>query len=141
MGMFSFVCSDTERALVCYDINMSKKENKAFCTKVAYCPIPEEFGGGYLSIDNNYDGYGVFYQGNGFGVDVYAALARWNVPEKCSGDDDKDRLIGIDLYYKNGFAKGEANTGIRYPLKITEEPIKYDYAEPCWDDENQGWGY
>ena len=72
MGQFSWICSDTEKALLRYDIY---KENISKYTKRAFLLIPEEFGGGSFKVDNNYEGYGVFYDERGKEHDVYVEFA------------------------------------------------------------------
>lgn len=137
MGMFSWICSDSEHALVCHDIRKGLQN----CTKDAFLLIPKEFGGGSYKVKHNYEGYGEFYDDDGNAVDAYSVLAKWN----GLGDDRSD---GIDLYFtpkdKNisKFAKGNYNTTatMKYPLKIVQYEVPYESAKPCWDDPNQGWG-
>ena len=138
MGMFSWICSDTERALVCHDICKGLKN----CTKDAFLLIPKEFGGGSYKIKHNYEGYGEFYDENGNEVDAYDALGKWN------GLGDHNRSDAITLYFKTtdgidgNWKKGNYNTTatMKYPLKIVEFEVPYEDAKPCWDDPNQGWG-
>lgn len=150
MGQYSFVCSDTERAL----LNVSglkgtiNRKTRDLCTAVAYCLIPAEFGGGAYVVDHNYDGYGHFFDmKTGEEVDIYEKLANWNVPDKCTGETEHDYLLGVDLSLstlKNttGFNAGDYDTGvIKYPLKIVEVLRDYEKAKPCWSDTNQGYGY
>ena len=66
MGQFSWICSDTRRELICYDIPETNTR-----TKKAFLLIPKEFGGGCYKVDDNYDGYGCFYDDNGKEVDAY----------------------------------------------------------------------
>lgn len=55
--------------------------------------VPKEFGGKHL-VEKEYDGYGEFG-----GKDAYELLAKWNAPDRCTGDLDHDRCLGIDLWY------------------------------------------
>lgn len=145
MGQFSWVCSDTENELLCFDINTSRLYNY---TKKAYVPIPKEFGGGSFKVDNNYDGYGEFFDDNGKEVDIYEELAKWN-GVAVDGDKQQSRSNAIKLYYTpkdesiSQYEKGNHNTceTMKYPLKIVENECAYEDAEPCWDDPNQGWGW
>lgn len=141
MGQFSWICSDTKRSLICFDIRSKKT-----CTKKAFLLIPKEFGGGSYKVDHNYDGYGDFYDKDGNEVDAYEVLAKWN---GVSTDNIvESRSNAINLYYTpkdnkvSQYKKGNYNNyGImKYPLKIVENECAYEDAEPCWDDPNQGWG-
>ena len=145
MGQFSWVCSDTENELLCFDINTSRLHDY---TKKAYVPIPKEFGGGSFKVDNNYDGYGEFFDDNGNEVDLYEELAKWN-GVAVDGGKQQRRSNAIKLYYTpkdesiSQYEKGNYNTEetMKYPLKIVENECAYEDAEPCWDDPNQGWGW
>lgn len=141
MGQFSWICSDTRRELICYDIPETNTR-----TKKAFLLIPKEFGGGCYKVDDNYDGYGCFYDDNGKEVDAYEALAKWNGVE--GKDKQESRSNAIGLYYTpvnkdiSQYEKGNYNRAetMKYPLKIVEYECAYENAEPCWDDPNQGWG-
>lgn len=52
---------------------------------------------GEVVFEKNYDGYGTFG-----GLDFYALVAKYNKPELCSGDADKDRNIGIEYEFNSG---------------------------------------
>ena len=145
MGQFSWKCSDTGHALL-EDSTDEVGLVPDTWTKKAYLLIPKEFGGGYYSVDNNYDGYGRFYDNDGKAHDAYEELARWN---GITGKDTQaSRCNAIELYYTgynpdmSNYADGNHNIPetMKYPLKITEEPMDYEDAEPCTDDPNQGWG-
>lgn len=122
MGFFSWKCSDTERS-----ISNRYSERGTF---PVYVLIPEEFGGGYIK-EENYEGYGIF--GN---RDIYALVAYWNCPEKCIGNDDYDRNFGIDIACYDW-----QNMSLKYPIKITEQPMKYEDAKPSLNCEDQGYFY
>ena len=122
MGFFSWKTSDTNRSIS--NVHSSRGAFKV------YVLIPNEFGGGYIEEDS-YDGYGRFG-----GEDIYALVARWNCPEKCNGDDEHDRLIGIDIACYD-----RDNASLKYPIKITEYPTKYEYASPSNSCEDQGYFY
>jgi hypothetical protein len=127
MGQFSWICSDTEKALLRYDIY---KENIIKYTKRAFLLIPEEFGGGSFKVDNNYEGYGVFYDERGKEHDVYVEFARWNGIE---AEDEEDlRIKGIELAFSDEY--------IKYPIKIVEIECPYREAKESESDPNQGWG-
>lgn len=94
-----------------------------------YVLIPKEFGGGHL-LETCYDGYGNFG-----GRDVYALVAEWNRPQLCTGNDDIDRYVGIDIA-----AYDEWNARLKYPIKITHDPnAVYEECEPSPNDPDQGW--
>lgn len=139
MGQFSWKCSDTGHALLegCIDEVGLVPDT---WTKKAYLLIPKEFGGGHYSVDHNYDGYGRFYDKDGETHDAYEELARWN--GVAVDDPRKSRCNAIDLYWRTLEGDGGHNSPdvMKYPLKITEEPMAYEDAEPCTDDPNQGWG-
>lgn len=154
MGQFSWRCADTKNALISKGIEPQKN-----CTTKAYLLIPKEFGGGHFYVDNSkrgraYNGYGEFYDENGKVHDAYVELAKWNglVPE---GFDEHDanmvyeaRSKAIEKYYTpedpnvSPYKDGNYNSPelFKYPLKITEEPMKYEQAGIALDDPNQGWG-
>ena len=145
MGQFSWRTSDTCKDLIEDYIDTDDLIPDTF-TKKAYLLIPREFGGGYLKVDGNYDGYGYFFDENGRKHDAYGLIAEWN---GIKGEDENDtRYQAIDLYYTpadpgiSQYADGNYNTErtMKYPLKITEFPMAYEDAEPCTDDPNQGWG-
>ena len=94
-----------------------------------YALIPAAFGGGHLH-ETRYDGYGHFDC-----QDIYAVVARWNAPEKCNGDDDHDREIGIDIACDD-----EDNARLQYPIKITHDVTAvYEDCQPSENDPYQGW--
>ena len=145
MGQFSWKCSDTGHALLEETISTDGLVPDTW-TKDAYLLIPKEFGGGYFEVHGDYDGYGRFYDKDGNKHDAYEELAKWNgVPGKNAVES---RHIAIMLYFKakdpshSQYADDNHNTyeTLKYPLKITEEPMDYEDAEPCTDDPNQGWG-
>lgn len=122
MGFFSWKCSDTGRSI-----------SNCFSCRGAfpvYVLIPQEFGGGYIK-ETNYEGYGKFGD-----RDVYGLVAQWNRPNDCIGDDEKDRDLGIDIAYYD-----EKNASLKYPIKITEEPMAYEEAKPSENCEYQGYFY
>lgn len=122
MGFTSWKCSDTQRSI---SNNASIKG-----TFKVYVLIPEEFGGGYIEEDN-YEGYGKF--GN---KDIFSLIAKWNCPERCSGIETEDRIIGIEIACYD-----EQNEKLKYPIKITEYPMKYEDAQASLNCENQGYFY
>ena len=147
MGQFSWKCADTGHALLCHDIEEERLVEDSW-TKKAYLLIPKEFGGGHYSVDNNYDGYGEFYDENGKAHDAYEELARWNGVEDPGKDKFESRHNAIELYYTaadpsvSRFKAYNHNvpSTMKYPLKITERPMPYEAAGCATDDPNQGWG-
>lgn len=122
MGFFSWKTSDTERS-ICNAYSGRK-------TFPVFVLIPKEFGGGYI-LEENYEGYGVFG-----GQDIYALVARWNCPERCSGRDEEDRIIGIEIACYD-----EDNAKLKYPIKITAKFKEYEKAKPSVNCPNQGYFY
>lgn len=128
MGMFSWICSDTDKELLIWDIDL---RNPNFETKTAYCLIPKEFGGGAYIVDGNYQGYGVFYDENGEEHDIYDECGKWNCGD--SGDKEKNRYNAINLTYND-------KHNLKYPIKIVENLCDYEDADSSLDDPEQGWG-
>ena len=122
MGFFSWKTSDTNKSIS--NVYSSRGSFRVFVL------IPKEFGGGYI-VEDYYQGYGVFG-----GKDIYALVAKWNCPEKCSGDVEENRIVGIDIacYDKD-------NAALKYPIKITEKLMKYEDALPSNSCKNQGFFY
>lgn len=156
MGQFSWKTADTNKALL---INGYSPVEKYNCTTKAYLLIPEEFGGGYFSVNNSipergYDGYGIFFDQHGKKVDVFVELARWNglLPDNFDYNDKtmvyEARDKAIELYYTaenpnvTMYEEGNYNSPnvMKYPLKITEKMMSYADADTAIDDPNQGWG-
>ena len=122
MGFFSWLTCDTQKS-----ISNTYSVRGAF---TVYLLIPREFGGGYIREDD-YEGYGIFG-----GRDAYALVAQWNCPEKCCGDDGKDRRVGIDIACYN-----KQNMNLKYPIKIAEHPIPYEAAAYSPNCPEQGFFY
>ena len=94
-----------------------------------YVLVPKEFGGGHIE-ELCYDGYGHFG-----GRDVFALVANWNCPERCVGDDSRDRHAGIDIACYD-----RDNAKLAFPIKITHDPnAVYEECEYSLSDPNQGW--
>ena len=93
-----------------------------------YVLVPKKFGGDHI-LETCYDGYGHFgYR------DIYALVAEWNRPQLCTGNDDIDRNVGIDIACYN-----EQNASLKYPIKITHDPnAVYEDCKPSLSDPNQG---
>lgn len=114
MGMFSWCTSDTRKSI-------SAMGDVPWTAQEVYVLNP--FGEPYK--ENDYYGYGIFG-----GHDVFALVAKWNVPEKCKDENgewlpgEEIRNIGIKLAcYDWDHVK------LDYPIKIVEDPsIPYDKA-------------
>jgi len=116
MGQFSWMTIDTgEQVYNDYD------------KEVYYLLAP----GGKKWEEEDYEGYGVFG-----GKDAYQLVAELNCPEKCNGDVDHDRRIGIDIACYD-----EPHSKLKFPIRITTDPdAKYeDYEGFSESDPNQGW--
>lgn len=123
MGYFSWLTCDTERSISNRDSDRG--------TFPVYVLIPKEFGGGHIE-ETDYDGYGRFG-----GQDIYSLVARWNAPDKCNGNDDNDRLVGIDIACEDS-----QNESLRYPIKIAENPdAVYEYQSYSCNCPAQGYFY
>lgn len=117
MGQFSWLDCQTEEQIL-DDVYRD-----------VYMLVPAEFGGGHIH-ETVYDGYGRFG-----GRDAYALVAQWNEPDKCIGEDEVDRLVGIDIACYD-----EQNAALKYPIKITYDPdAVYEHCRPSKNDPNQGW--
>lgn len=120
MGFFSWKTSDTQKSI----------SNVYSCRGAlpVYLITPDN----EKIFEPEYEGYGVFG-----GHDAYALLAKWNCPEKCTGNEEKDRNIGIDLQF--GTAKGNS---IKFPLKFAEtKNAKYENLPAAENDPEQGYFY
>lgn len=98
MGFFSWKTSDTKESI-------SNKHSVLGALPV-YLVTPDN----EKIFEPDYDGYGVFG-----GHDVFALLAKWNVPEKCTGNEARDRYAGIDLILKTPEL-------IKFPIKFSTNP-------------------
>jgi len=123
MGQFSwFTCDYKERILVgvSRNIKMAGKDGRVFIQK------------------DTYKGYGEFG-----GKDFYAYLAELSVPEQVTGNKEHDRLIGIDLTFKNnpsGDLKKNEERGILvsprlFTGNVPPDVMKFDPPVP---DPDQG---
>ena len=120
MGFYSWRTSDTQKS-----ISNNKSTRGTF---PVYLITPEN----EKILETSYNGYGIFG-----GHDAYALLARWNVPERCTGDDEEDRLIGIDIG-----CDFEDMLKLKYPLKFAENPnCQYNDLPPAFKCEHQGYFY
>ena len=115
MGQFSWLTIDTEEQV----FNDYDKE-------VYYLLAP-----GKKWEEPDYEGYGVFG-----GKDAYQLVAELNCPEKCNGDVDHDRSIGIAIACYD-----EDHEKLEFPIRITTDPnAKYeDFKGFSKGDPNQGW--
>ena len=120
MGFFSWMTSDTHRSI------SNRYSSRGALPVYLYCPD------GTKIYEPNYEGYGDFG-----GKDAYALLARWNRPELCTGDDDYDRGIGIQIgCYDRQMAR------LKYPLKFAEsDSLSYDELGPAVECPDQGFFY
>lgn len=123
MGFFSWRTSDTYRSI-----------SNAYSSRGSL-PV-------YLITPDNkkiyepcYEGYGVFGR-----HDVFALLAQWNFPDKCTGNEETDRNIWFNL-------TPDERNNIKFPLKFSENKNKnyddlrpssndYKYQEYFYDDED-----
>lgn len=130
MGFFSWITSDTKRSVA-----------NIYSTREVF-PVYVLCPDGSTLYEESYEGYGVFQ-----GKDIYALLAEWNSPEKCSGDVDQDRIVGINLTFDRPHE-------IKHPIIILEKPPvegrQYEPSETCpfqgffYSDEyeeEEDWGY
>lgn len=140
MGFFSWCTSDTRKSIAnCYAdsslINSLGRDKECVIMPGEKVYLLNPFGKPYE--EDCYDGYGRFG-----GEDVYALVAKWNVPDRCKDangnwlPDDEIRNIGIDLacYY-------EDHVKLKYPIKIVEKPVPYEEAEISAGCPLQGYFY
>jgi len=68
------------------------------------------------------------------GKDAHQLLAEMNVPDRCNGDVEHDRLIGIELEFGDEI--------IKYPIKIVENTkLGYNDVKASEGCEYQGYFY
>lgn len=121
MGFFSWKTSDTDKSV----------SNSYSSRGVFTVYLLDNKGNKYR--EDNYEGYGVFG-----GKDAYQLVAEMNCPEKCTGDIEHDRLIGIEL----SFGKEGQEVNPDYPIKIVESSeIGYDQVNESESCPDQGYFY
>ena len=114
MGQFSWITSDTQRSV----------------SNITPFPVYVLCPDGEIIEETDYEGYGIFG-----GRDIYQLVAEWNCPEKCNGDVDHDRRIGISIACYD-----EDNAGLEFPIKIVEDVnLLYGDVKPSPGCPNQGW--
>lgn len=120
MGFFSWITSDTHKSI------SNNYSSRGALPVYLYCPD------GTKIYEPDYKGYGDFG-----GHDAYALLAKWNKPELCCGDENKDRNIGISIgWYDKQMAS------LKYPLKFAEsDKFTYEELEPAVSCPEQGYFY
>ena len=84
MGFFSWMTEEGD------SISNSSSSRGAL---PVYMYLPD----GTVHYEPKYEGYGVFD-----GLDFYALVAQYNQPEKCTGDVEHDRSVGIEYEYHSG---------------------------------------
>jgi len=120
MGFFSWKTCDTDESI----LNIySDRETKSVA-------MVDDKGNVYL--EDEYEGYGVFG-----GKDYYHLVAEMNVPEKCKGDVDHDRILGIDIVFKDnpsGDVSMENKFNIKVPILVSATLVNYtrDYKK-LWE--------
>ena len=80
---------------------------------------------GNTYLEESYEGYGVFG-----GKDYYQLVAEMNTPEKCSGDVEHDRSLGIDIVFKDN-SSGDIDMvdKMRVKVPILVEPSQVAHIE------------
>ena len=126
MGFFSWVTSDTNRS-ICNAYSGKK-------TFPVYVLCPD----GTVIKETNYLGYGEFG-----GHDIYALVAKWNVPEQCKDEqgewlpDEQIRSYGIHIACYD-----QDNAELTYPIKLVENPnLSYESVAPSMSCRYQGYFY
>lgn len=124
MGFFSWKTIDTHESI------SNSSSNRSTFPVTVLCP-----DGNHIE-ESDYEGYGIFG-----GYDIYQLVAQWNCPEKCNGDVDHDRNIGIDISCYDA-AHGKLEFPIRIVEGFNDGDIRYDayvgFSESCPD---QGYFY
>lgn len=126
MGFFSWVTSDTNRSIC--NVFSGRK------TFPVYVLCPD----GTVIEETNYEGYGEFG-----GHDIYALVAKWNIPEKCKDEhgnwlpDEQIRSYGINIACYD-----EDNANLTYPIKLVEDQtLSYEEVKPSNGCKYQGYFY
>lgn len=116
MGQFSWITSDTKRAI-------SNVQGKTF-------PVWMIMPDGVKLLEEEYEGYGVFG-----GRDFYAVVAQLNNPE-LKGTDEELRHHGITITFKGD---PDGGAGIQ-PRFVEDGNLNWEDVENSAHDPNQGWG-
>lgn len=116
MGQFSWITQDTNEAIrECYG-----------CEDTSLTTAYMHDNKGNVWEETKYEGYGVFG-----GKDFFQLVAEMNNAQGLTGDVDKDRIIGIDIYHgKESFISPNLTRKKEWNW-VNEKPE---------DDPNQGWG-
>ena len=109
MGQFSWIAQDTNRSIS----NINPKS----------VTMTDDKGNKWT--ENNYEGYGMFD-----GKDFYQLLAEMNNVKGLTGEVDRDRDLGIDLYF--------GNKAFLSPNLNEDSDINWHSGKPE-DCPNQGW--
>ena len=120
MGFFSWKTCDTGESI----FNTSSDRET-----VSVAMVDDK---GSVYIEDEYEGYGVFG-----GKDYYQLVAEMNVPDKCTGDVDHDRILGIEIVFKDnegGDIAWEDKLKIKVPILVTANILNYtrDYKN-LWE--------
>ena len=116
MGQFSWITQDTNEPI----------RESYRCRDEGLTTAYMHDNKGNVWEERRYEGYGVFG-----GKDFYQLLAEMNGVEGLTGDEGKDRHLGISLYYGDGsFISPNLTRGKDWEWVET----------PPQDDPNQGWG-
>lgn len=109
MGKFSWIAQDTQRSI----------------SNITPQPVTMTDNKGNKWHEKDYEGYGVFG-----GKDFYQLLAEMNEAEGLTGDEDHDRMIGIDIAFGDKpFISPNLN-------EDPDKPWRNRHPERCPD---QGW--
>lgn len=100
MGFFSWKTCDTDESIF---NTYSDRET---------IPIAMVDDKGNTYIEDEYEGYGVFG-----GKDYYQLVAEMNVLEKCNGDVDHDRILGINIVFKDN-PSGDISMEDKFKIKV-----------------------
>lgn len=148
MGEFSWRYADTGEQIVNYQF------------RPTYLLVPHHFQKkmGKCIIEYCYEGDGLFD-----GYDIYSLVAKWNrstIPDIIKKikngswhyDADEKDIQNLQAYYDGTLIKCELrhlgiimalydadNQALKYPIKITSEPMDYAQAGQSMIDRLQGW--
>ncbi len=112
MGFFSWKTQDTDRSIA--NIYSSRMTFEVTMTD----------NNGNKWTESAYNGYGLFDE-----KDFYQLFAEMNKPDKCNGDVNHDRVIGIDLFFGIDGIKS-VKDGTQYLGKHVDF---FSWAEPLVD--------
>ena len=130
MGIFSWLCKDTDRQIALKD-----SQRRTF-TVYMHGLMPDSSR--VIYREDEYEGYGEFG-----GKDLFVLMSEMNPDPVVTTADADTRSRGIDLYYWNSDSRNkDRKLRLRYPIltETPEPPSRSDFWTPCSSDPDQGCG-